>query len=73
MPVSRSAKYISKSIVVKLGICNFGSNACKMLIDGYIIHVDYTELQKLCTTEDKTVTGLNWLNIACGFDMPYIL
>ena len=36
----------------QLGTRNFGAYARKMLIDGYIIKVDYTEQKKLAAQQD---------------------
>ena len=38
---------------------NFGAYACKMLIDGYIIKVDYTEQKKLAAAVNKIATNIN--------------
>ena len=50
---------IIKSKMAELGTHNFGSYARKMLIDGYIINVDYTELRKLCVAVSKIGSNIN--------------
>lgn len=45
-----------------IGTENFGAYARKMLIDGYIIVVDYTEQKKLAAEINKI--GVN-INIVC--------
>ena len=43
----------------QLGTHNFGAYARKMLIDGYIIKVDYTEQKKLATAVSHAATNIN--------------
>lgn len=43
----------------QLGTHNFGAYARKMLIDGYIIKVDYTEQKKLATAVSRAATNIN--------------
>ena len=43
----------------QLGTCNFGAYARKMLIDGYIIKVDYTEQKKLAAAVSRVATNIN--------------
>lgn len=43
----------------QLGTHNFGAYARKMLIDGYIIKVDYTEQKKLAAAVNKIATNIN--------------
>ena len=43
----------------QLGTHNFGAYARKMLIDGYIIKVDYTEQKKLAAAVSRTATNIN--------------
>ena len=38
---------------------NFGVHARKMLIDGYIIKVDYTEQKKLAAAVSRAATNIN--------------
>ena len=51
--LTEQEEQIIKSKMADLGTHNFGSYARKMLIDGYIINVDYTELRKLCAAVSK--------------------
>ena len=43
----------------QLGTRNFGAYARKMLIDGYIIKVDYTEQKKLAAAVSKVGANIN--------------
>ena len=43
----------------QLGPHNFGAYARKMLIDGYIIKVDYTEQKKLAAAVSRIATNIN--------------
>ena len=43
----------------QLGTHNFGAYARKMLIDGYIIKVDYTEQKKLASAVNKVAANIN--------------
>ena len=43
----------------QLGTHNFDAYARKMLIDGYIIKVDYTEQKKLAAAVNKIATNIN--------------
>ena len=43
----------------QLGTRNFGAYARKMLIDGYIIKVDYTEQKKLATSVSRVASNIN--------------
>ena len=45
----------------QLGTRNFGAYARKMLIDGYIIKVDYTEQKKLAAAVSRAATNINQL------------
>ena len=45
--------------VRQLGTHNFGAYARKMLIDGYIIKVDYTEQKKLAATVSRVASNIN--------------
>ncbi len=53
---------------------NFGAYARKMLIDGYIIKVDYTERKKLATAVSGIATNINHvcrrINSTGHFTMP---
>lgn len=43
----------------QLGTRNFGAYARKMLINGYIIKVDYTEQKKLAAAVSRIATNIN--------------
>ena len=43
----------------QLGTHNFGAYARKMLIDGYIIKVDYTEQKKLAAAVSNVAANIN--------------
>lgn len=43
----------------QLGTLNFGAYARKMLIDGYIIKVDYTEQKKLAAAVSHIASNIN--------------
>ena len=43
----------------QLGTRNFGAYARKMLIDGYIIKVDYTEQKKLAAAISRIASNVN--------------
>ena len=43
----------------QLGTRNFGAYAQKMLIDGYIIKVDYTEQKKLAAAVSRAASNIN--------------
>ena len=43
----------------QLGTPNFGAYARKMLIDGYIIKVDYTEQKKLAAAVSRVASNIN--------------
>ena len=43
----------------QLGTRNFGAYARKMLIDGYIIKVDYTEQKKLTAAVSRVTSNVN--------------
>ena len=45
--------------MTQLGTHNFGAYARKMLIDGYIIKVDYTEQKKLPAAVSRAGTNIN--------------
>lgn len=40
---------------------NFGAYARKMLIDGYIIKVDYTEQKKLAASVSNAAANINYI------------
>ena len=43
----------------QLGTHNFGAYARKLLIDGYIIKVDYTEQKKLAAAVSRAASNIN--------------
>ena len=43
----------------QLGTHNFGAYARKMLINGYIIKVDYTEQKRLAAAVSRTTLNIN--------------
>ena len=43
----------------QLGTRNFGAYARKMLIDGYIIKVDYSEQKKLAAAVNRAAANIN--------------
>lgn len=43
----------------QLGTRNFGAYARKMLIDGYVIKVDYTEQKKLAAAVSRIAANIN--------------
>ena len=43
----------------QLGTHNFGAYARKMLIDGYIIKVDYTQQKKLAAAVSRAASNIN--------------
>ena len=43
----------------QLGTHNFGAYARKMLIDGYIIKVDYTEQKKLAAAVSRAASNIH--------------
>ena len=43
----------------QLGTRNFGAYARKMLIDGYIIKVDYTQQKKLASAVSRAASNIN--------------
>ena len=54
----------------QLGTRNFGAYARKMLIDGYIIKVDYTEQKKLAAAVNRIASNIRFvplLNLLPGF------
>ena len=45
--------------MAQLGTHNFGAYARKMLLDGYIIKVDYTEQKKLAAAVSRAAANIN--------------
>ncbi len=54
----------------QLGTHNFGAYARKMLIDGYIIKVDYTEQKKLAAAVSRVASNINQICPCVGFPSP---
>lgn len=59
LAVTQEEKNIIESKMEMLGTKNFGAYARKMLIDGYIINVDYTETKKLIAAVNKIGANIN--------------
>lgn len=57
--LSESEEQLIAQKMAQLGTKNFGAYARKMLIDGYIINVDYTELKKLIAAVSKIGANIN--------------
>ena len=57
--VDENEKNLIEEKMKILGTCNFGAYARKMLIDGYIIKVDYTEQKKLAAAVNKVGANIN--------------
>ena len=47
----------------QLGTRNFGAYARKMLIDGYIFKVDYTEQKKLAAAVSRVSSNINQISL----------
>ena len=59
LAVTEQEKNIIEHKMKQLGTENFGAYARKMLIDGYIIKVDYTEQKKLAAAVNKIGANIN--------------
>ena len=57
--VDENEKNLIKEKMKILGTRNFGAYARKMLIDGYIIKVDYSEQRKLAAEVNKIGVNIN--------------
>ena len=57
--VDENEKNLIEEKMKILGTRNFGAYARKMLIDGYIINVDYSEQRKLATEVNKIGVNIN--------------
>ena len=57
--LTEQEEQIIKSKMAEIGTHNFGSYARKMLIDGYIINVDYTEAKKLTGVVNRLSAAIN--------------
>ena len=59
VPVTPEERAIIQQKMAQLGTKNFSAYARKMLIDGYIIKVDYTEQKKLAAAVSRIATNIN--------------
>lgn len=59
LAVSEYEKELIVRKMEQLGTKNFGAYARKMLIDGYIIKVDYTQQKKLAAAVSRAATNIN--------------
>ena len=59
LAVTEYEKELIERKMQQLGTKNFGAYARKMLIDGYIIVVDYTEQKKLAAEINKIGVNIN--------------
>ena len=59
VPVTPEERALIQQKMAQLGTKNFSAYARKMLIDGYIIKVDYTEQKKLAAAVSRIATNIN--------------
>ena len=59
LAVTESEKRLIEKKMEQLGTKNFGAYARKMLIDGYIIKVDYTQQKKLAAAVSRAASNIN--------------
>jgi len=59
LAVTEREKELIERKMEQLGTKNFGAYARKMLIDGYVIKVDYTEHRKLAAAINKVGSNIN--------------
>ena len=59
VPVTPEERAIIQQKMAQLHTKNFSAYARKMLIDGYIIKVDYTEQKKLAAAVSRIATNIN--------------
>lgn len=59
LAVTEQEKKLIEHKMKQLGTKNFGAYARKMLIDGYVIKVDYTEQKKLAAAVNKIGININ--------------
>ena len=59
LAVTEYEKELIERKMAQLGTKNFGAYARKMLIDGYIIKVDYTEQKQLAAAVSRIATNIN--------------
>ena len=59
LAVTEYEKELIERKMGQVGTKNFGAYARKMLIDGYIIKVDYTQQKKLAAAVSRAATNIN--------------
>ena len=59
VPVTPEERALIQQKMTQLGTKNFSAYARKMLIDGYIIKVDYTEQKKLAAAVSRVASNIN--------------
>ena len=59
VPVTPEERALIQQKMAQLHTKNFSAYARKMLIDGYIIKVDYTEQKKLAAAVSRIATNIN--------------
>ena len=59
LAVTEYEKELIEKKMQQLGTKNFGAYARKMLIDGYIIKVDYTQQKKLAAAVSRAAANIN--------------
>ena len=59
LAVTEYEKRLIEKKMEQIGTHNFGAYARKMLIDGYIIKVDYTQQKKLAAAVSHTASNIN--------------
>ena len=59
LAVTEYEKELIERKMAQLGTKNFGAYARKMLIDGYIIKVDYTQHKKLAAAVSRVASNIN--------------
>ena len=59
VPVTPEERALIQQKMAQLGTKNFSAYARKMLIDGYIIKVDYTEQKKLAAAVSRAASNIN--------------
>ena len=57
--VTEQERQLIRHKMAQLGTKNMGAYARKMLIDGYIIKVDYTEQKKLAAAVSRAASNIN--------------
>ena len=59
LAVTEYEKQLIENKMKQLGTKNFGAYARKMMIDGYIIKVDYTQQKKLAAAVSRVASNIN--------------